>query len=678
MATFTYTALNLGTVEGDGTGTKGRTGGGYINDAFSALKTIIDNLALADISDAGALAAHESVGTTELDANAVTYAKIQNITATARILGRNSAGAGIVEEISESQFKTLFNLEIGTDVAAEGHTHSAYIPSVSTPTLGNFPQLDASGYLVNSAYDENSFSLSGHDHAGVYEPAFSKNTGFNLVLGSGSGQVAEGNHTHSGVYEPIDATLVRTTDVAYNATEWDLAYGWGDHGLEGYLTAEVNDLTAAVTWANIPIANVPTGTTGSTVALGNHTHTGVYEPADSTLVKATITAIASGELLKWSGTAWINQTLAEAGIAAAGHDHSGVYEPAFSKNTGFNLVLGTGSGQVAEGNHTHTGVYEPADATILKDADIGVTVAAFSHNHSGVYEPADATLVKATITAIANGELLRWNGSAWINNTLAEAGIAATGHTHTGVYEPADATILKDADIGVTIAAFSHTHTGVYEPAFSKNTAFNKNFGTSGTTVAYGNHNHTGVYNLYVHPNHSGDVTSTGDGATVIANDAVTYAKMQNVVNDERVLGRVSGANGVVEELTQAQVLTFLGITNTPWEQRHNDLSTRSSGTENIEVGQYDSYYLPIGGNTVTIDLNTASYVGTGAKLITGRMWVHMNGNYSGLSVTSDVAGATIKGTAPATSGEDALLLWEYQRTSGGTERLWVEWVNDA
>lgn len=41
--------------------------------------------------------------------------------------------------------------------------------------------------------------------------------------------------------------------------------------------------------------------------------------------------------------------------------------------------------------------------------------------------------------------------------------------------------------------------------------------------------------------------------------DEVTYAKIQNIVNDERVLGRVSGANGVIEELTQAQVLTFLG-----------------------------------------------------------------------------------------------------------------------
>ena len=34
--------------------------------------------------------------------------------------------------------------------------------------------------------------------------------------------------------------------------------------------------------------------------------------------------------------------------------------------------------------------------------------------------------------------------------------------------------------------------------------------------------------NNYSHPNHFGDVTSTGDGATVIANNAVTTAKINN------------------------------------------------------------------------------------------------------------------------------------------------------
>ena len=40
----------------------------------------------------------------------------------------------------------------------------------------------------------------------------------------------------------------------------------------------------------------------------------------------------------------------------------------------------------------------------------------------------------------------------------------------------------------------------------------------------------------YVHPNHSGDVTSVGDGATTIAADAVTFAKMQNITGPS-VLG---------------------------------------------------------------------------------------------------------------------------------------------
>ena len=45
-----------------------------------------------------------------------------------------------------------------------------------------------------------------------------------------------------------------------------------------------------------------------------------------------------------------------------------------------------------------------------------------------------------------------------------------------------------------------------------------------------------------------------------IGNDQVTYAKIQNVADDERILGRVSGADGVIEELTKAQVLTFANV----------------------------------------------------------------------------------------------------------------------
>jgi hypothetical protein len=60
---------------------------------------------------------------------------------------------------------------------------------------------------------------------------------------------------------------------------------------------------------------------------------------------------------------------------------------------------------------------------------------------------------------------------------------------------------------GTTVALGNHLHTGIYEPVFTKNAAFNKNFGTTAGTVAEGNDsrinngqtafgwgNHSGLY----------------------------------------------------------------------------------------------------------------------------------------------------------------------------------------
>lgn len=52
--------------------------------------------------------------------------------------------------------------------------------------------------------------------------------------------------------------------------------------------------------------------------------------------------------------------------------------------------------------HTHAGVYEPADATILKDADIGVSVAAQGHTHAQLHDAVsvtDSSTVDFTLTA---------------------------------------------------------------------------------------------------------------------------------------------------------------------------------------------------------------------------------------------------------------------------------------
>lgn len=59
----------------------------------------------------------------------------------------------------------------------------------------------------------------------------------------------------------------------------------------------------------------------------------------------------------------------------------------------------------------------------------------------------------------------------------------------------------------------------------------------------------------------TGDVTASGSGsvAATIANDAVTYAKMQNVSATSRALGRKTSGAGDPEELTLSELLDFIG-----------------------------------------------------------------------------------------------------------------------
>jgi hypothetical protein len=63
--------------------------------------------------------------------------------------------------------------------------------------------------------------------------------------------------------------------------------------------------------------------------------------------------------------------------------------------------------------------------------------------------------------------------------------------------------------------------------------------------------------NNYVHPNHTGDVTSVGDGATTIANDVVTNAKLANMAT-ATFKGRTTAGTGDPEDLTVAQATALL------------------------------------------------------------------------------------------------------------------------
>jgi len=67
--------------------------------------------------------------------------------------------------------------------------------------------------------------------------------------------------------------------------------------------------------------------------------------------------------------------------------------------------------------------------------------------------------------------------------------------------------------------------------------------------------------NNYIHPNHSGEVTSVADGAQTITAKAVTMAKIQDITTASLIYRRTAGT-GVPEVNTLAQLKIDLGLTN--------------------------------------------------------------------------------------------------------------------
>lgn len=77
------------------------------------------------------------------------------------------------------------------------------------------------------------------------------------------------------------------------------------------------------------------------------------------------------------------------------------------------------------------------------------------------------------------------------------------------------------------------------------------------------------LYNKYVHPNHSGDVTSVADGAQTIAANVVTNQKLADMAN-ATIKGRITSGSGDPEDLTATQVRTILNVAN--GAQKNSDI----------------------------------------------------------------------------------------------------------
>ena len=133
--------LNSGTetlrINADGTLTKG--GSGTITLPASGTLATEDQIQYTSAIAQGnaGLIPGSGVGTSNIADDAVTYAKMQNVSATDRILGRDSSGAGIIEEITPANLRTMLGIETGaTADQTNAEIETAYNAQVAQVSEG--------------------------------------------------------------------------------------------------------------------------------------------------------------------------------------------------------------------------------------------------------------------------------------------------------------------------------------------------------------------------------------------------------------------------------------------------------------------------------------------------------------------------------------------------------------
>jgi hypothetical protein len=154
------------------------------------------------------------------------------------------------------------NLEIRTNGTGYIHWNSAdvYIgPIAGAVKIDESSITTTAGDLTISA--TGNVNVAGHYTSAETDSAISTATA--ALVDSAPATLDTLNELAAALGDDANFSTTVTNSIATKWTQdntkisnWDTAYSWGDHSVAGYLTAETNDLTSAVTWSNVPDANI--------------------------------------------------------------------------------------------------------------------------------------------------------------------------------------------------------------------------------------------------------------------------------------------------------------------------------------------------------------------------------------------------------------------------------------
>ena len=615
----------------------------------------------ADITDL-------SIETAKIENDAVTYAKMQNVAAASKLLGRGDSGSGDPQEITLGTNLSMSGTTLNA-TGGGGSADDAGIVRVNDVDINTVDRkLNFSNDFVgteDSVNDEVEIDIKdgSTSQKGIVQIATDGESNANEVCRSDDSRLSNARtptaHTHveADITDlSIETAKIENDAVTYakiqNVVNDDRVLGRisGANGNVEELTgSDVRDLIPDASTSAKGVVQIATDgeSNANEVCRSDDTRlSNARTPTAHTHVKAYVTDFAhthpkadlpsatayEDEANTYTGTQTVNALLEfQKNIKITGF----ISPPQITADQNdYNPTgLSTTSGLLIDldANRTITGVAAQPDGTILAivntHSSFILTIRTENASSTDVnrFNMRGDISMRSDQVCIFRYETNRWR---YIAGTQAPQGSVGTGEL---ISDSTDNTKLANM-AGFSVKAKPTTGSG--DP----------------TDLAMGSDS--------VLIRKSGDIVAEKIDTAQINDDQVTYAKIQNVVNDDRFLGRISGANGNVEEITPTDATALLDI----FTSTLKGIAPASGGGSSNFLRADGTWAAPPAGGTVDTlpeDINLSGMITPAQITANQNDYNPTSWNVSAIMRLSSDASRDITGLTKTTTGRLALLINE-------------------